>query len=102
MKEAYVKARGTGVSTPLESIEVLMPYDAPHLIDCSGFRCCVVPFVPLDGYAGAIAFEQELDCGTPARVILHSEMVCPDEINDARSLSPVVLRNWEESRGNSF
>jgi 4'-phosphopantetheinyl transferase len=71
MKEACVKAHGTGLSTPLDSIEVLMPYDTPHLIDCRGFRCCVVPFVPLDGYAGAIAFEQEFDRGTLARVFLH-------------------------------
>jgi len=98
MKESYVKAHGTGLSTALDSIEVLTPHATPHLIDCNGLRCCVVPFVPLEGYAGALAFEQELDCGTPARVILHSGMVCSSEIDDARSFSPVVRRNWEESR----
>jgi 4'-phosphopantetheinyl transferase len=98
MKEACVKAHGTGLSTAVDSIEVLTPHETPHFIDCNGLRCRVVPFVPLEGYAGALAFDQEPDCGTPARVILHSEMVCSSEISDAHSFSPVVGRNWEESR----
>ena len=43
MKEACVKAHGTSLSTPLDSIEVLMPYDTPQLIDCRGFRCLCSP-----------------------------------------------------------
>jgi phosphopantetheinyl transferase len=102
MKEACVKTHGTGFSTSVDSIEVLTPHETPHFIDCNGLRCCLVPFVPLDGHVGAVAFEQKLDCGTPARVILQSEMACSSKIGDARSFSPVVARNWEKSRVNSF
>lgn len=62
IKEACVKAEGTGLSETLSEIEVLPPHDDRREIR-SGVRCWSVRrFAPAEGYAGAIAVSSDGLC----------------------------------------
>lgn len=62
-KEAYVKARGLGLSLPLDRFDVsLMPNDPPRLLRVQGepveaARWVLHEVVPAPGYLGAVAVE---------------------------------------------
>jgi 4'-phosphopantetheinyl transferase len=54
-KEAYVKARGSGLGIPLDSFDVsLTPGRAEQLIAADAARWTVRSFHPADGYVGAV------------------------------------------------
>jgi 4'-phosphopantetheinyl transferase len=55
-KEAYIKARGEGLSRPLDSFSVSLLPDEPALLeseDDAGWH--IYPLTPADGYAAAVA-----------------------------------------------
>ncbi len=62
-KEAYIKARGDGLSIPLDAFSVsLIPGEPPALLDCSGFPDDVggwslQSFTPAPGFVAALAVE---------------------------------------------
>ena len=57
-KEAYVKARGSGLGIPLDSFDVsLTPGIPEHLVSVDSGRWMLRAFQPADGYAGAVVAE---------------------------------------------
>jgi 4'-phosphopantetheinyl transferase len=57
-KEAYVKAKGTGLGTPFDSFDVsLEPATTQQLAASDGGCWTLRSFLPADGYAGAVVAE---------------------------------------------
>jgi 4'-phosphopantetheinyl transferase len=54
-KEAYIKARGEGLSIPLSSFSVSLDPDQPILLEAPGWSLSHIPRVP--GFAAALALE---------------------------------------------
>jgi 4'-phosphopantetheinyl transferase len=63
-KEAYIKARGQGLSLPLDQFAVsLAPHDRAALVHCAWdehepYRWMIEHLQPMPGYIGALAIEQ--------------------------------------------
>jgi len=58
-KEAYLKARGTGLHIPLDSFAVTAtPGRPPELSSCDSSRWAIYSFEPFEGFVGAVVAER--------------------------------------------
>jgi 4'-phosphopantetheinyl transferase len=57
-KEAYIKALGTGLHTPLDSFSVsLRPGQPAEFLEGAGPRWHIAAFEPAEGYAAAVVYD---------------------------------------------
>lgn len=77
VKESCVKALGTGLTTPVENIEVLTIAGNPLVIECVMRTWRVFTFVPSAGYVAALSVEERARQPPPAMLFRPTPLLEP-------------------------